>query len=308
MRLFNTDCTDYSDYTDYTENSPKTPVVQCFLGVFSALCAPFKRRLPQRQATISNQQSIIQYSRSFYNRADSLEDHCSSTATFSLGTTVYLLILLTAGIDLVAQSKYGLKATNYDEYLQSVRVNPDKELINLETFVPGLVLDIRYATTDNFTGEKIYNLSRAYARKPVAIALKKIQADLKSQGLGIKIFDAYRPYKATVKFYEVYRDTTYVASPYRGSRHNRGCALDLTVIDLRTGQELRMPTGFDSFKKEAWPSTPVSDPEVRKNRTLLINAMEKHGFKVNSSEWWHFDFIGWQKFEVLDIDFEELER
>lgn len=69
-----------------------------------------------------------------------------------------------------------------------------------------------------------------------------------------------------------------------------------------------MPTPYDSFKKEAWPSTPVSDPEVRKNRALLINAMEKHGFKVNSSEWWHFDFIGWQKYEVLDIDFEELEQ
>ncbi|HEX6892603.1 MAG TPA: M15 family metallopeptidase [Chryseolinea sp.] len=220
----------------------------------------------------------------------------------------FLLISLIPFIETSAQSKYGLKATNYNEYLQSVKTNPDKELINLETFVPGLVLDIRYATTNNFTGEKIYNLFRAYARRPVAIALKKIQADLKAQGLGIKIFDAYRPYKATVKFYEVYRDTTYVASPYRGSRHNRGCALDLTVIDLKTGQELKMPTGFDSFKKEAWPSTPVNDPEVRKNRALLISAMEKHGFKVNTSEWWHFDFIGWQKFEVLDIDFEELEK
>ena len=222
--------------------------------------------------------------------------------------TLLLFFCIILFVDVLAQSKYGLKATTYNEYLQNVKANPDKELINLETFVPGLVLDIRYATTNNFTGEKIYNLARAYSLKPVAIALKKIQADLKSQGLGIKIFDAYRPYKATVKFYEVYRDTTYVASPYRGSRHNRGCALDLTVINLKTREELRMPTGFDSFKKEAWPSTPVSDPEVKKNRALLINAMEKHGFKVNSSEWWHFDFIGWQKFEVLDIDFEELEK
>jgi len=220
----------------------------------------------------------------------------------------FLLISLMPCVEALAQSKYGLKATTINEYLQSVKANPDKELIDLKTFVPGLALDIRYATTNNFTGEKIYNLARAYSRKPVAIALKKIQADLKLQGLGIKIFDAYRPYKATVRFYEVYRDTTYVASPYRGSRHNRGCALDLTVIDLKTGDELKMPTGFDSFKKEAWPSTPVSDPEARKNRALLIAAMEKHGFKVNSSEWWHFDFVGWQKFEVLDIDFEELEK
>ena len=156
------------------------------------------------------------------------------------------------------------------------------------------------------SGEKIYNSARAFARRPVAEALKKVQADLKPQGLGIKIFDAYRPYKATIKFYELYRDTTYVASPYRGSRHNRGCALDLTIINLKSGEELKMPTGYDSFKKEAWPTTPVSDPSVRKNRTLLINAMEKHGFKVNSSEWWHFDFIGWKKYEVMDIDFEEL--
>lgn len=217
-------------------------------------------------------------------------------------------IFLLGAVASPAQSKYGLKATTMDGYLASVNQNPDKELINLEKFVPGLILDIRYATTNNFTGEIIYNLPRAYARRPVAESLKKVQAELKKQGLGIKIFDAYRPYKATVKFYEVYRDTTYVASPYRGSRHNRGCALDLTVINLKTGEELKMPTGYDSFQKAAWPSTPVADPEVRKNRTLLINVMQKYGFKVNSSEWWHYDFIGWKNYEVLDIDFEELEK
>ena len=207
-----------------------------------------------------------------------------------------------------AQNKYGLQATTFDGYVASVKVNPGKELIDLEKFIPSLVLDIRYPTTNNFTGEQIYSIAKAYARKPVAESLKKIQADLKSQGLGIKIFDAYRPYKATVKFYEVYGDTTYVASPYKGSRHNRGCALDLTLINLKTGKELKMPTGYDSFSKDAWPTTPVKDPEAGKNRTLLISAMEKHGFRVNSSEWWHFDFIGWKKFEVLDIDFEELEK
>jgi zinc D-Ala-D-Ala dipeptidase len=205
-----------------------------------------------------------------------------------------------------AQNKYGLKVTDYEAYKASIKSNPNKELIDLEKFIPGIVLDIRYATTNNFTQEKIYNLAKAYARKPVAEALKKVQAELKPKGLGIKIFDGYRPYKATVKFYEVYRDTTYVASPYRGSRHNRGCALDLTLIDLKTGAELKMPTPYDSFKKEAWPSSPVTDPEVRQNRALLIAVMQKHGFKVNSSEWWHFDFIGWKNYEVLDIDFETL--
>ncbi|MBX2914946.1 MAG: M15 family metallopeptidase [Cyclobacteriaceae bacterium] len=218
------------------------------------------------------------------------------------------LILLLFPIALLAQNKYGLTPVKLSEYKQSVKSNPDNELVNLATHIPGVVLDIRYATTNNFTGEKIYNLPRAYARKPVAEALKKIQAHLKTKGLGLKIFDGYRPYSATVKFYEVYGDTTYVASPYKGSRHNRGCALDLTLIDLKTGKELSMPTEWDSFKKEAWPGTPVADPTIRANRKLLIDTMQQYGFKVNSSEWWHFDFVGWQKFAVLDIDFEELEN
>jgi len=206
------------------------------------------------------------------------------------------------------QNKYGLKATFLKEYEASINLNPDKALVNLKEFIPNLVLDIRYATTNNFTGEKIYNLARAYARKPVAESLKRVQAELNKQGLGVKIFDAYRPYKATVKFYELYHDTTYVASPYRGSRHNRGCALDMTIINLKTGEELKMPTEYDSFKKEAWPTSVVRDPEIKKNRTMLIAIMERNGFKVNGSEWWHFDFVGYQKYEVMDIDFDELEK
>lgn len=218
---------------------------------------------------------------------------------------IAMLVVVTT---LQAQYKYGLKVTNLKEYQASVKLNPKKELVDLQQYIPGIALDIRYATTNNFTGEKIYNLAKAYARKPVADAVKRAQAELQKQGLGIKIFDAYRPYKATVKFYEVYKDTTYVASPYRGSRHNRGCAIDMTIINLKTGEELKMPTGYDSFQKEAWPKTPIKDPEARKNRALIIQVMEKQGFKVNSSEWWHFDFIGWRNYEVLDIDFEELAK
>jgi zinc D-Ala-D-Ala dipeptidase len=217
------------------------------------------------------------------------------------------MIMLSA-VTTQAQYKYGLKVTKLKEYQATVKQNPKKELVDLEQYIPGIVLDIRYATTNNFTGEKIYNLAKAYARKPVADAVKRAQAELQKQGLGIKIFDAYRPYKATVKFYEVYKDTTYVASPYKGSRHNRGCAIDMTIINLKTGEELKMPTGYDSFQKEAWPSTPIKDPEARKNRALIIQVMEKQGFKVNGSEWWHFDFIGWRNYEVLDIDFEELAK
>lgn len=218
---------------------------------------------------------------------------------------IILLLFLTSTI--CAQNRYGLKATDYQQYKMGLKSHPENELVDLPGMIPTLVLDIRYATTNNFTGEQIYNLPRAYARRPVAEALRKAQAEFLKMGLKVKIYDAYRPYKATVKFYEVYRDTTYVASPYRGSRHNRGCALDMTLVDAVTGEEIPMPTPFDSFKREAWPTSKVSDPVIRKNRTILIEVMQRHGFRVNASEWWHFDFVGWQKFDVLDIDFEELE-
>ncbi|MEQ1587587.1 MAG: M15 family metallopeptidase, partial [Cyclobacteriaceae bacterium] len=198
----------------------------------------------------------------------------------------YWIIFLLVPAWASAQNKYGLTAMKLEEYHMSVKANPENELVNLVEFIPGIVLEIGYATTNNFTGKKIYTMARAYARKPVAEALKKIQADLKKQGLELKIFDGYRPYSATVMFYETYHDTTYVASPYKGSRHNRGCALDLTLIDSKTGKELPMPTEWDSFKKEAWPATPVADLVIRKNRKTLIDAMEKHGFKVNASDWW----------------------
>lgn len=221
---------------------------------------------------------------------------------------ILFIVLLTLSLESFSQNKYGLKATTFSEYQKTVAQDPRKQLVDLEKVIPNLVLDIRYATENNFTKQRIYNLAKAYARKPVADALVKVQNELAKSGLALKIFDAYRPYKATVKFYEVYPDTTYVASPYRGSRHNRGCAIDLTLIDLKTRKELKMPTEYDSFRKEAWPSTPAKDPEAAKNRALLINVMEKYGFKVNSSEWWHFDFKGWKQYEVLDIDFEELQE
>ena len=216
--------------------------------------------------------------------------------------------LLLCNFLLNAQYKYGLTPVTHEGYNQSIKQNPDNELINLETFIPNVVLDIRYATTNNFTKEQIYNVPRAYARKPVAIALRKAQEEFKKSGVGIKIFDAYRPYAATVKFYEVYPDTTFVASPYRGSRHNRGCAIDMTLIDLKTGKELDMPTGYDAFVKAARPTYPITDEKVKKNRALIIDVMAMYGFRVNSSEWWHFDYRGYKAFSVLDISFEELEQ
>lgn len=204
------------------------------------------------------------------------------------------------------QSKYGVKAMLLEEYQASAKSNAKMELIDLEKFCPEFVFDIRYATTNNFLKEKIYTSPRAFVRRPVAEALKRAQADFGKMGLGIKIYDAYRPYSATVLFYERYHDTTYVASPYRGSKHNRGCALDMSLVDLKTRKEIPMPTEWDSFRKEAWPSTPISDPVARRNRAKIIAIMEKNGFRVNATEWWHFDFVGWEKYPVMDVAFEEL--
>jgi len=219
------------------------------------------------------------------------------------------LIVLASTISAFSQYKYGLTPTTLDGYRTSLTANPDNELVDLEKAIPGIVLDIRYATTNNFTGEKIYNLAKAYARRPVVKALKKAQAEFNKRGYSIKIYDAYRPYSATVKFYEVMKgDTMYVANPYKGSRHNRGCALDMTIVDSKTKKELKMPTGYDAMEKDAWPTTPIADPEIKKNRKTLISVMERNGFKVYTTEWWHFDFVGYEKFDVMDIRFEELEK
>lgn len=198
------------------------------------------------------------------------------------------------------------KVTSYKAYKKQVAAHPQKRLVNLMEFIPGVVLDIRYATANNFTGRPVYNEAAAFTRLPVAKALKAVQTELNKKGLGLKIFDAYRPYAITVKFYEIAADTTYVADPRKGSRHNRGCAVDLTLINLKTGLELEMPTDYDSFTPQA--SANYNNLPLKKlnNCKLLRDTMERHGFKVYSSEWWHFDYTGWQNFELLDIPFEQL--
>jgi len=220
---------------------------------------------------------------------------------------IFLVIFLMPSL-LLGQNKYGLKTTDLAGYVQSLKEHPEKELVNLSKVVPDIVLEIGYASEKNFSGKPYYTMARAYARKPVAEALQKAQAEFKKMGYGIKVYDAYRPYSVTVKFYEEFHDTTYVASPYTGSRHNRGCALDMTLVDLKTGKELAMPTPWDTMDPKSWPTAAIADPVVRKNRDMLIEVMQRNGFTVYEYEWWHFDFNGWKNFEVMDIDFEELEK
>ncbi|RVT98141.1 D-alanyl-D-alanine dipeptidase [Mucilaginibacter limnophilus] len=198
------------------------------------------------------------------------------------------------------------KVDGAEKYRRQIKQHPDQALLEIKQVIPNIVLDIRYATNNNFTGNKVYNQARAFARKPVAEALRAVQAELKTKGLGLKIFDGYRPYSVTVKFYEIAKDTTFVADPRKGSRHNRGCAIDLTLINLKTGEELQMPTGYDSFSKKA-AADYFDLPYIElHNRWLLRTIMEKHGFKIYPSEWWHYDFAGWERFDLLDVPFEAL--
>lgn len=203
---------------------------------------------------------------------------------------------------------YNLDITqSKDAYDREVRQNPDWKLEELSK-IRGIYLDIRYATTNNFTGKVIYLSPRAFARMPVFDALQKVQDSLSHFMIGLKIYDAYRPYAASLKFFEVYPDTNFVANPRNGSRHNRGCAVDLTLVELSTGKELPMPTEYDNFTEKAHPNYKDLPDTVLTNRKLLFGIMEHFGFSYYPTEWWHFDYKGWEKYKLLDLTFEELER
>ncbi|MGE6218230.1 M15 family metallopeptidase [Nubsella zeaxanthinifaciens] len=206
-----------------------------------------------------------------------------------------------------AQNPYGLNVVNdYKVYKAAVAKNPNLALVDIKKAIPSVVLDIRYATKNNFMGQVMYQQASAFARKPVVEKLKLIQAELKKKGYGLKIFDAYRPYAVTISFYEKASDKNFVANPAKGSKHNRGCAVDLSIIDLKTGKDVPMPTPYDSFEAAASPHFADLPPNIIKNRDFLIRTMESNGFKVIYNEWWHFDFIGWQVYDLMDIPFGKL--
>ena len=196
--------------------------------------------------------------------------------------------------------------SSYNQYLASIKTNPNNELVEIKKAIPNIKLDIRYATKNNFMKQVMYKQARAFARKPVVESLKKIQRELNKKGYGLKIFDGYRPYAITVEFYKKASDKNFVANPAKGSKHNRGCAVDLTLIDLKTGKEVAMATPYDSFSAAAAANYEPVSAEVKKNRDLLINTMRKYQLDVLDNEWWHFDFSGWQQYDLMDIPFEKL--
>ena len=186
----------------------------------------------------------------------------------------------------------------------------EAKLVELITLDNTIKLDIRYATDNNFVGKTVYPEARAFLQKPAAKALLKVHHKLKKQGLGLIIFDGYRPWTITKLFWEVTPEDKrkFVANPEKGSRHNRGCAVDLSLYDLKTGELLAMPSGFDEFTERAAPDYQGGTDEERRNRELLRKEMEAAGFTVNANEWWHFDYKDWQKYAIYDIAFSEIGR
>lgn len=221
---------------------------------------------------------------------------------------VFLFLLLSSdGIRAQQANPYGLLITNdLAAYKASVKADKNKELVEIRKYIPNIRLDIRYAGKNNFAKQAVYKQARAFARLPVVEALKNVQKELNKSGLGLKIFDGYRPYSVTVKFFAIASDKSFVANPKDGSRHNRGCAIDLTLVNLRTGKELEMPSPYDSFSAAAASDFMDLPAASIKNRELLRSIMEKNGFRVLKNEWWHFDFNGWKNFELMDIPFEDL--
>ncbi|HMQ03257.1 MAG TPA: M15 family metallopeptidase [Pyrinomonadaceae bacterium] len=181
------------------------------------------------------------------------------------------------------------------------------ELIGLD---PTIRLDIRYATKDNFVGRKVYPEGRAFLQEPAATALVRVHQRLKIDGKGLVVFDGYRPWSITKLFWEVTpaEKRRFVADPAKGSKHNRGCAVDLSIFSFVTGHLLPMPSGYDEFTERASPGYGGGSEEERRNRDTLRQMMESEGFTVNPNEWWHFDHVGWQDYPILDLGFDEIDK
>ena len=227
-----------------------------------------------------------------------------------ISTIIFTLIIPSAAAQDTVLNKYGLWVIKEVEQLQkTVLHNPAKAMVDLNKNNRGLVFDLRYAGTNNFMHQKLYpSIKTTYLRKAAADSLAVVQQELQNKGLGLKIFDAYRPYSVTEKLWEPVKDDRYAADPKKGSGHNRGIAVDLTIIKLDNKEELNMGTGFDNFSDTAHHAFKNLPEAVLQNRLLLKSTMEKHGFKALDTEWWHYYLPNTTAYELLDIDFKKLKH
>ena len=179
------------------------------------------------------------------------------------------------------------------------------ELIKLD---PTLKLDIRYATKNNLARRAVYTQARAFLQREAAMAVVKVNRELKPLGYGLLIFDGYRPWRVTKLFWDMTKpkDRQFVADPKNGSRHNRGCAVDLSLYDLKTGKEIEMTGANDEMSERSYPDYTGGTAKQRRMRDLLRSKMVANGFTVFKVEWWHFDYKDWKMYRISDVPFEKL--
>jgi zinc D-Ala-D-Ala dipeptidase len=182
------------------------------------------------------------------------------------------------------------------------------ELVELQKLDPTIRLDIRYATKNNFLGKAVYKQARAFLQRPAAEALVRANRNLRKQGYGLVVFDGYRPWAVTKVFWDVTPEDKkiFVADPSKGSRHNRGCAVDLSLFDLKTGAEVKMPSEYDEMTERAHINYECATAEAKRLRGLLYAAMTAEGFAVYEPEWWHYDFKDWKEYPIGNIQFKDI--
>jgi len=190
--------------------------------------------------------------------------------------------------------------------VEAGRLDPD--LVEITALDPTVRLDIRYATDNNFLGRPLYRQARAFLQRPAAEALARVQSAVRRDGYTLIVFDAYRPWSVTKAFWDETppEKRQFVADPSKGSKHNRGCAVDVTLGDGRTGKAVEMPSAYDEFSERASPDYSRGPEEPRRRRDYLRLAMEREGFKVYEHEWWHFDYRDWKEYPVLDLGFDRI--
>lgn len=229
---------------------------------------------------------------------------------FSAKIKIIYLVSLLSSTQLCTIAYSQVKAVkNPKIYWQQIQSDSLLRMIEVKTLIPNIIYDLRYSTKDNFTKTKLYKRGKeTFLRLAVANALEKVESDLNQQGYGLKIFDAYRPYSVTKKMWDLIHDDRYVADPAKGSGHNRGLAVDLTIISLKDASELNMGTGFDNFTDTAHQTFKDLPQDILSNRKLLRETMEKYGFKALETEWWHYSWPNDRNYDVLDIEFKKLRK
>jgi len=227
-----------------------------------------------------------------------------------------ILVLLQLGVAQEANFRITPQHPVEELRAEALKAQPPREqgtflkpnLLELVKLDPTIKLDIRYATSNNFLGTPVYTQARAFLQRPAAEALLRAHHELNAEGYGLIIHDGYRPWYVTKIFWDATPadKKIFVADPAEGSRHNRGCAVDLSLYELKTGEEVEMPSGYDEMTDRSFADYAGGTADMRARRALLRQVMEKQGFTVYPQEWWHFDYKDWKQYPILNVKFEDL--